>query len=445
MKRMISALLALFASVSFGATTIPVQLLTPTGSTSGQAIISSGASSAPTWGNVSATALTGILPVANGGTNASAASGTALDNISGFSSTGFLTRTGAGTYAFQSLTNGITYGNLAQAGANTLLGNATGSTASVTAISVAGCNGAAQALQWTNGSGFQCNSSIATSGANANITSLSGLTTPLSVSQGGSGLATRTAHAVQVGNGTGAITQVAPSTAGQALISAGASSDPVWGYPTGTLIGVQVFTSSGTYTPTPGTNSVIVAVLGGGGGGGGVGSPGASNYDAAAGGAAGAYSVGRITSAFSGVTVTVGAGGSGGAAGANAGTAGGTSSFGTLIVCGGGSGGNTGGAFTTVTFTQPPTGGTVTTAGNIFSGSGAPGGFGMTSPNQSTSFGGVGAASPIGSGGAFGVNGAGGSSASKGAGGGGAAQATTGAAAAGGNGGAGLVVVYEYN
>jgi hypothetical protein len=385
------------------------------------------------------------LPVASGGTNCSAASGTCLDNITGFASTGFLTRTGAGAYAFQSLTNGITLGNIAQVGANTLLGNATGSTANVAAVSVAGCNGAAQALQWTNGSGFQCNSSIATSGANANITSLSGLTTPLSVSQGGSGLATRTAHAVQVGNGISAITQVAPGTAGQALISAGASSDPVWGYPTGSLIGVQVFTSSGTYTPDAGTASVIVAVLGGGGGGGGVGSPGASNYDAAAGGAAGAYSVGRITSSFSGVTVTVGAAGSGGAAGANAGTAGGTSSFGTLIVAGGGSGGATGGGSTSVSFTQPPTGGTVTTAGNLFAGSGAPGGFGITSPSQGVAFGGFGGSSVLGAGGATGVNGAGGNSSTRGAGGGGASQATTGASVAGGNGGAGLVVVYEYD
>ena len=43
-----------------------------------------------------------------GGTGGGSASGTLLDNISGLSGTGFLTRTGAGTYAFQSATNGIT-------------------------------------------------------------------------------------------------------------------------------------------------------------------------------------------------------------------------------------------------------------------------------------------------------------------------------------------------
>ncbi|RQU89772.1 hypothetical protein DF133_16050 [Burkholderia cenocepacia] len=138
------------------------------------------------------TGLSSPLPVASGGTNSASASGTALDNITGFSSTGFLTRTGAGAYSFQSLTNGITLGNLAQQPANTVLGNASGSSANVTALTVTGCNGAAQALQWTNGSGFGCNSGIATSGANANITSLSGLTTPLSVGQGGTGVTSST-------------------------------------------------------------------------------------------------------------------------------------------------------------------------------------------------------------------------------------------------------------
>lgn len=118
MKRLLTLLaLTCAAATSFGATLNPVQLLNPTGSTAGQAIVSTGSSSAPAWGNVTATALA------------------------------------------------------AQA-ANTVIGNATGSSASPTAITVTGCNGAAQALQWTNGSGFGCNSAIATSGANTNITSL---------------------------------------------------------------------------------------------------------------------------------------------------------------------------------------------------------------------------------------------------------------------------------
>lgn len=73
MKRFFTAVLfAILSPLLFAATTTPVQLLNPTGSTAGQAILSTGASTAPTWGNVSAAALTGITPVANGGTGVNA-------------------------------------------------------------------------------------------------------------------------------------------------------------------------------------------------------------------------------------------------------------------------------------------------------------------------------------------------------------------------------------
>lgn len=74
------------------------------------------------------------LAVNKGGTGGASASGTLVDNISGFASTGFLTRTGAGTYAFQSTTNGLTLPNIAQIPANTVLGNNTASPANVTAL-----------------------------------------------------------------------------------------------------------------------------------------------------------------------------------------------------------------------------------------------------------------------------------------------------------------------
>jgi hypothetical protein len=65
------------------------------------------------------------ITVANGGTNSTAASGTALDNITGFSGTGFIERTGAGAYSFF---------------------------APVT------CTGSGSAIQWS--AGFACNSAI---------------------------------------------------------------------------------------------------------------------------------------------------------------------------------------------------------------------------------------------------------------------------------------------
>jgi hypothetical protein len=95
--------------------------------------------------------------VGQGGTGGTSASGTLLDNIAGFASTGFLTRTGAGTYAFQSATNGVTLGNIAQIGANTVLGNGTGSTANASAQAMPSCSGASSALSWTTSTGFGCN------------------------------------------------------------------------------------------------------------------------------------------------------------------------------------------------------------------------------------------------------------------------------------------------
>jgi hypothetical protein len=60
MKRILTALaLACAAVSSFGATLNPVQLLNPAGSSSGQAIISTGASTAPAWGNVLVANVTG--------------------------------------------------------------------------------------------------------------------------------------------------------------------------------------------------------------------------------------------------------------------------------------------------------------------------------------------------------------------------------------------------
>jgi parallel beta-helix repeat protein len=74
----------------------------------------------------------------------------------------------------------VTLADHATQAANTIIGNATGSPASPTAVTVTGCNGAAQALQWTNGSGFGCNSAIIAS-------NVSGIVAP---ANGGTGTTT---------------------------------------------------------------------------------------------------------------------------------------------------------------------------------------------------------------------------------------------------------------
>ena len=55
----------------------------------GNALISGGVSTAPSWGKIGLTThVSGILPVANGGTNASTASITSFNNITGYSASG---------------------------------------------------------------------------------------------------------------------------------------------------------------------------------------------------------------------------------------------------------------------------------------------------------------------------------------------------------------------
>ena len=127
----------------------------------------------------------------------------------------------------------------------------------------------------------------------------------------------------------GGAQQVAPATQSQHAMQLGQA--------TGRLLNVQVITSSGTYTPTTGTNSVVVEAVGGGGGSGGVPATSSTQSGISGQGAPGAYAKARYTSGFSGVSVTIGAGGTAGTT-STAGGTGGTTSFGALLTCPGGGG-----------------------------------------------------------------------------------------------------------
>lgn len=107
----------------------------------------------------------------------------------------------------------------------------------------------------------------------------------------------------------------------------------------GRLLNVQVFTSSGTYTKTPGTKKVRVKSLGGGGAGGGTEVTTSAQIAAAWGGNSGAYAESSLidVSLVASIAVTIGAAGIP-AAGA-AGGAGGQSSFGSYLITPGGAGG----------------------------------------------------------------------------------------------------------
>jgi hypothetical protein len=102
MKRLLTGALALLLSLAASATTYtPIQLLNPAGSVSGQVIVSSGPTTVAAWGGIG---LNGITAVA----------------------------------------------------ANTVLANATGSSASPTAFAMPGCSASGSVIQWTSGTGFNC-------------------------------------------------------------------------------------------------------------------------------------------------------------------------------------------------------------------------------------------------------------------------------------------------
>jgi hypothetical protein len=103
----------------------------------------------------------------------------------------------------------------------------------------------------------------------------------------------------------------------------------------------QVFTSSGTYTPTTGMLYCDIEVVGGGGGSGGVSATSATTISASGGGAGGGYARKLVSAATIGAsqTVTIGAGGTAGSAGANTGGTGGITSVGAIVLATGGGGG----------------------------------------------------------------------------------------------------------
>lgn len=101
----------------------------------------------------------------------------------------------------------------------------------------------------------------------------------------------------------------------------------------------QVFTSSGTYTPTSGMLYCQITMVGGGGGGGGATTTGASQSCVGAGGGGGEWAQGSFSASTIGASQTVTIGAAGTNASGSAGGTGGTTSVGSLITAVGGTGG----------------------------------------------------------------------------------------------------------
>lgn len=210
----------------------------------------------------------------------------------------------------------------------------------------------------------------------------------------------------------------------------------------------QVFTSSGTYTPTSGMLYCVAECVGGGGGGGGTAATSGSTVAGAGGGGGGGYSRKTFSAATIGAsqTVTIGAAGTAGSAGANNGGTGGTTSLGALLSAAGGVGGLGAAASSSSSTGNGGAGGAG--ASGDFNTTGTPGGQGIAAISLgifSFATGGFGGSSFFG-GGAVGANNAAGSAGTTSGGGGAGAGSlnVSNAAFAGGAGVKGIVVITEY-
>jgi hypothetical protein len=213
------------------------------------------------------------------------------------------------------------------------------------------------------------------------------------------------------------------------------------------LLNIQTFISSGIYTPTFGVKNVLVQCLGAGGAGGGV--PllvALATGSIGGGGGSGGYSQSYIPSATVGAsqTVTIGIGGTG-VPGGN-GNSGGLSSFGSLVIAGGGIGGRPGVIVSGSSFTIGGAGGSEGTGDLTINGTS--GISGLFAPPSSVISGAGG--SGIFGGGALGTVGphTAGVNAQESSGGGGSGASNTNlvpSALAGGHGGSGYIVIYEYS
>lgn len=238
------------------------------------------------------------------------------------------------------------------------------------------------------------------------LNAAAGLYNQVPVANGGTGRASVASGNILVGAGTSAMTALAGSatndvvtwngTAWVSAVSAGGAA-PV----------VTIYTSPATWTKPATLKAVKVTIASGGGGGGG-GRSASTPFSATPGGGGGGGSgFGYFQSpAIPGpVAVTVGTGGAGGVVPAPgpvtyyAGSAGTTSSFGTLISATGGGGGTASGSTTPTVVPAPGPGGVITPSPAIFGINGAAGstgvggnvafGFGIL-PNLGYSVGGAG-------------------------------------------------------
>lgn len=213
-----------------------------------------------------------------------------------------------------------------------------------------------------------------------------------------------------------------------------------WSLGNGRLIAVRGFTASATYTPTAGTRAIRVRLVAGGGAGGWAGATGAAQGAVGAGGGAGGYAESYLTSGFSSIAMTIGAGG---VPTTSTAPSGGNTSFGGLLSATGGAGGSGMNASTGVEVQRAGQGGTGS-SGNTLNSIGGQGTFSLLTSVGNQVAGG-GGSSLLGQGGAGPGSSSQGGQGSYGGGGGGAYNGVSQSAKAGGIGGSGFILVEEYS
>lgn len=207
MKRILAGITGLILSAAtLAATLSPVQLLNPSGSTAGQAIVSTGPSSAPAWAAVSA-------------------------------------------------------GSLAPIAANTVLGNFTGSSTVPAAFAVPSCSTANSALKYTSGTGLSCGTTFALTSGNLSqfaSTTSAQLLGVLS-DETGTGSAVFSASPALTGTPTAPTAAAGTSTtqiATTAFARAEFAAPPAIGNTTPGTGAFTTLSSTGTFTPSQ-TNGIV--------------------------------------------------------------------------------------------------------------------------------------------------------------------------------------------